>query len=93
MWLIKTALMFGLRQIRWVIGFVAFGAASIAFKILSAQDMIMLPGMEDPYQVDTTDPYIAAVIVFLVISRILKKISNWFITNVSEGFDRLRSSD
>ncbi|MBT3557712.1 MAG: hypothetical protein HOC63_01080 [Rhodospirillales bacterium] len=93
MWLIKTALMFGLRQIRWVIGFVAFGAASVVFKILSAQDMIMLPGMEEAYQVDTTDPYIAAAIVFLVISRSLKKISNRFITNVGAGFDRLRSSD
>jgi hypothetical protein len=93
MWIIKFVLMFLLRQVRWVVAIIAIGGATLIFRLLQGREEILLPGMEQPYELGSVEPYIAAAVVYLLISRTLKKFTARFLTEVSEGFDRLRSGD
>lgn len=93
MWLLKLLLMFVLRQSRWAVRLLAFGAATLVFRILGDLEMIRLPGMEQPYEIGTADPYVVSAIVYMVISRSLRKLTSGVIANVGHGFDRLRGGD
>lgn len=93
MWLLKLPLMFVLRQSRWVVRLFAVGVAVLIFKLLGNTDVVSLPGMEHPYVIGTMDPYIASGVVYLIISRSLRKLTSGMVTTVGQGFDRLRPDD
>ncbi len=90
MWLLKLPLMFALRQSRWLVRLFAIGAAMLTYRVLQGLDVVQLPGMEQPYEVGSVDPYIAAALVYLVVSRGLRKLTSGMVGRVGQGFDRLR---
>lgn len=93
MWFVKLPLRFLLRQINWVVRLLAFGVASLTFKIIQDLSVIQLPGMESPYEIGAVDPYVASVVVYIVISRSLRKLKSAIFVYVGQGFDRLRRGD
>jgi len=62
---------FALRYGRWVARGVGVAVAGLVFAGVDRRDTITLPGMEAPYEVGATDPYIAFAVVYVVTVRLL----------------------
>ena len=90
MWLLKLPFRFLVRQSWWAIRLFSVGLGVLVYKIASGQEVVAIPGMEEPYVIGTADPFIAAGVVYFVISRGLLSVANGLLDDVSQSFGRSR---
>jgi len=54
-------------------------AAGVALPFVRNLDQVQIPGIPEPYIIGPSDPFVAAVICYLVVNFLAKRFFNWII--------------
>ncbi|MEQ8665574.1 MAG: hypothetical protein RIC16_07595 [Rhodospirillales bacterium] len=83
---IRMALRYG----RWMARGAGLTVAALMFAAIDRRDELNVPGMDQPYEVGVTDPYIAAVVVYVVTVKVLIGVMMRFHGAAQDHLARLR---
>ena len=67
------------RYRRWIALALAAMTAGVVLPFVSRLDQVVIPGIPEPYVIGPADPYVAAVISYLVVNFLAKRFFNWII--------------
>ncbi len=82
-----------IRQGRWVARGAGVAMAGLVFEALRRHESIMLPGMDAPYEVASTDPYIGAALAYIIVTKLVRSVIDRFVRAASSHVARIRSGD
>lgn len=84
---------FLIRQSRWVARGAGIAVSGAVFEILRRRDVLELPGMNEPYEIDSFTPYWIAGVAYVVAVGMIKRIFGVLFREAGQHIQRVSRDD